>query len=504
MSAAQASTQLQIEDAVVTQDEFNIVPQDGPQFQFLASPADILVGGGSAGGGKTWSLLAEPLRYLQLEKTDAGVVIFRRTYPQITQEGGLWDESKDLYQACGGHANQQDLTWKFPNGLRIKFAHLQHDKDRFTWKGAQIPIIGFDQLEDFTEDQFWYLISRNRRAPKSKNTIRPYIRATCNPVPADDAIGGWLNRLIAWWVDQETGFAIPERSGVIRFFVRDGDTLDWGDSKEELVDRHSHVFNNIPEDMEPADLIKSFTFIPSKLEDNKILDQGDPQYRANLMSLASFERDRLLGGNWNARPTAGEVLDRAWFSIVRAVPVDISVWIRYWDKAGTEVAPGMKSTAKWSAGALVGIQSTGRIIIANIVRGRWSAGNRERVIRQTAEADAKRPGVSTGTVRLITWIEQEPGSGGKESAESTIVNTLAGFEVHKDKVTGDKLTRAMPFVSQAEVGNVSLVEGDWNEDFLKEAHAYDGRKGTMDQIDAVGGGYNKANLEKPNMMGATW
>ena len=65
---------------------------------------------------------------------------------------------------------------------------------------------------------------------------------------------------------------------------------------------------------------------------------------------------------------------------------------------------------------------------------------------------------------MTIWVEQEPGSGGKESAQSTIRN-LAGFRVYADRVTGDKESRAEPYAAQVEGCNVTLVQGEWNRPF---------------------------------------
>jgi hypothetical protein len=82
--------------------------------------------------------------------------------------------------------NLTTLKWAFPSGMSVQFAHMQHAKDRFDWDGSQIPCIGFDQLESFEEIQFWYMFSRNR----SVCGVKPYVIATCNPVPADDPSAG--------------------------------------------------------------------------------------------------------------------------------------------------------------------------------------------------------------------------------------------------------------------------------------------------------------------------
>src|SRR5262245_29459667 len=96
----------------------SIRPQAGPQSAFLSSQADIAIAGGAAGGGKTWGLLLEPLRHHGNGKF--GSVIFRRTYPQIKNEGGLWDEAGDLYPLLGGQANENDCEFHFPSGMTVK------------------------------------------------------------------------------------------------------------------------------------------------------------------------------------------------------------------------------------------------------------------------------------------------------------------------------------------------------------------------------------------------
>jgi predicted phage terminase large subunit-like protein len=128
-------------------------------------------------------------------------------------------------------------------------------------------------------------------------------------------------------------------------------------------------------------------------------------------------------------------------------------------------------------------------VIADITRGQWGAHNRETVIKQTAQADAM-----LGLVD--TWVEQEPGSGGKESAEGTVLN-LAGHAAYRDRVTGDKVTRSKNLRAQVEAQNVDLVAGEWNEPFLKEAHVFDGVHGFTDQVDAASGAFNKLTLGAP-------
>ncbi len=446
------------------QETIVIRPQEGPQEAFLASSADIVIAGGAAGGGKTWGLLLEPMRHR--ERPDFAAVVFRRTYPMITNKGGLWTEASKLYPYLGATPHESKLEYTFPSGMTVKFAHMQHEKDRFSWAGSQVPLLCFDQLEEFEETQFWFLLSRNRSA---RAGVSPYVRATCNPVPPDDETGGWLARLISWWWDPDTGYPIAHRSGLLRWFVRGADEqLHWGDSAEELRERF------------PGHEPKSLTFVPSFLGDNPILERNDPGYRATLNSLPRVERERLLHGNWKIKASAGLVFDRAWFKVLTAMPDDVEQWARYWDKAGTE------GGGKYSAGVLTGRRRCGRYLIASSIRGQWSSGNREAVIRQVAHLDQDSLG------RVDIWVEQEPGSGGKESAENTI-RGLAGFTVRKEAVTGSKLARAGPLSSQAEAGNVDVLQGPWVEAFLSEMQNFDGERGYMDQVDAASGGFNKVS-----------
>ena len=141
----------------------------------------------------------------------------------------------------------------------------------------------------------------------------------------------WVATFIAWWLD-DAGYAIPDRSGVIRWFIRLNNEIHWADGPDDLRQRY------------PGCEPKSFTFIPAKLSDNRILMESDPGYLANLMALHPVDRARLLDGNWKVRDEAGKVFERGWFEIVepeylkqqtQARGVD---WeeMRFWDFAATE------------------------------------------------------------------------------------------------------------------------------------------------------------------------
>ena len=102
-----------------------IAPQLGPQTLFFSSPADIIIYGGAAGGGKSFAELLEALRFIHVAGFTC--VIFRRTFAQVMAPGGLWDTANEIYRPAGLVPRQSDLEWIDPvSGGRIKFAHMQH------------------------------------------------------------------------------------------------------------------------------------------------------------------------------------------------------------------------------------------------------------------------------------------------------------------------------------------------------------------------------------------
>lgn len=153
--------------------------------------------------------------------------------------------------------------------------------------------------------------------------------------------------------------------------------------------------------------------------------------------------------------------------------------VRYWDKAGTAGGEGA-----YTAGVLMHMLTSKQFVIEHVRRGRWSVLEREQEIKSAAALDRA---VISGPYEVI--VEQEPGSGGKESAEATIRN-LAGFRVFADRVTGSKEVRAEPFAAQVQGGNVALIAGDWVNAYLDEAEMFPNGK-SKDMIDASAGAFSR-------------
>lgn len=279
-----------------------IQPQKGFQLDFMSSPADIVIGGSAAGVGKTWSLLADPLRAINLP--GFGGVIFRRTTPQIRNTGGLWDTSWELYPIAKGDPKESTLDWVFPSGASMAFRHLEYEKNIYDWQGAQIAFLGFDELTHFTEKMFFYLLTRNR----SVCGVKPWCRATCNPEP-----DSWVYLLIQWWIDPVTGFPIKDREGVVRYFARYKGDYIWGETYEEVKEKAAFFMDEIVERAEGVltyhDLIKSITFISGSIYDNKELLSKDPSYIGNLLAQDEETKLQLFDSCWKAGNTPDDLYD---------------------------------------------------------------------------------------------------------------------------------------------------------------------------------------------------
>ncbi len=154
--------------------------------------------------------------------------------------------------------------------------------------------------------------------------------------------------------------------------------------------------------------------------------------------------------------------------------------IRFWDKAGTR-----KGKGPYTVGVKMHRLKGGKFLVEDVKRGRWDTEERERIIKITAEADGK---------EVVVGLEQEPGSGGKESTEGS-VRHLAGFKIHTDRPTGTKEDRADQYSVQMNWGNVMILRGDWNYEFVDE-HRFFPFSTYKDQVDGGSGAFNYLTKKK--------
>jgi len=173
-------------------------------------------------------------------------------------------------------------------------------------------------------------------------------------------------------------------------------------------------------------------------------------------------------------PRKGALIDVDKIELVQQPSAPIKKEVRAWDKAGTE-GDGART-----AGLKIALLTNGKICITHVVKGQWAAPKRNKIMLNTARTDGKK-------VRI--YIEQEGGSGGKESAENSVAE-LAGFRAYAEVPRGDKEMRSEPFCIQVDVGNVECLIREWTEDLLAEYRVFPNGK-FKDQTDATSLGVKK-------------
>ena len=212
-------------------------------------------------------------------------------------------------------------------------------------------------------------------------------------------------------------------------------------------------------------------FIRALLIDNPYLDQRE--YEESLALLTPTQRAWYRYGDWDAIPE-GAIAQREWFPIVERAPL-VARRVRFWDFASTRATA--RGDPDWTVGTRIS-EADGLYYVEHVLRGRWGPGEVENIVKQTAAADPS--GTAIG-------LEQEGGSAGVLFTQS-LIRALAGYYVRAFPAVGDKVTRTMPFIGQAQNGYVRLVRGSWNETWLDEITMVP-NYGHDDQWDSAGGAF---------------
>lgn len=280
-----------------------IIAQAGAQERMLSRDVDILIGGGSRGGAKSWSLVMEGLKDIN-EPAFSGLIV-RNERDDLTQ---IIDYSLMMYQQYGTfNRSRDDRTWNFTAGGKLRFSYygdaLEDFKKRF--QGKQYNYIGIDEITHIPYVKFKYLVTCNRNGMGLRNRVW----GTCNPDP-----DSWVRKFIDWWIGPD-GFPIPERDCKIRYCFMDGDSPDtiyWGDTPEEVYEQCKDIIDSLWNESyaelgydKKRMFVKSVTFCRAGLEENVKLMFSDPNYLANLAQQSDEQRSRDLEGNWNFK-SAGE------------------------------------------------------------------------------------------------------------------------------------------------------------------------------------------------------
>ena len=267
-------------------------PNDGPQTEFLAAPQTDVLYGGAAGGGKSYAMIVDPLRYAHREAHRA--LVLRRSMPELRE---LIDKSRELYPKAfpGCKFREVEKIWTFPSGAKVEFGYLERDADVYRYQGQAYSWIGFDEITHLATEFSWnYLASRLRTTDPE---IMPYMRCTANP-------GG----VGASWVRKRYVSPSPPNES---FLGTDGLTRK---------------------------------FIPARLEDNPYLAK-DGRYEQMLKALPPVQRRQLLEGNWDV--TEGAAFTEFEIETHVITPFDIPV---HWERVkGIDYGYASESACVWGA-----------------------------------------------------------------------------------------------------------------------------------------------------------
>ena len=441
-----------------------------------------------AGGGKSACCMIKNLDGIY--DPNFRCTIFRRTAPQLKRQGGLIDESKNIYADFNGVYKTQQMTWEFPSGAKVSFSAINSDDDLSSWQGSQLVRALIDEAgEDWTEKQVLFLLSRLRSA---HSKIHPQLIMSANPN---------INSFLKQWVDyslDEKGIPVKGTENRIRWFVTLENQVLWADSPEECFELYGKPRDMVyAKGMSEKEIVKyppdklfipkSFRFIPMGVFDNAyLLPPRNTSYLPNLLSQPYVNQLKFLHGSWTAKEEGAGHFRREWVmnNIVDMPPVVVTGRIRAYDLAASEDTVSNRN-GDFTAGVLMSRGKDGCIYIEHMRRYKKLPDAVLRDIVETAKKDGMDIPVS---------IPRDSGAGGV-AANMFMVRYLSeeGLTVKSVKMSGhrSKLQRALPFFAMAEAGLVKIVrdhDGDrWIENMLLELENFEENSRVIkdDQLDAI-------------------
>ena len=349
------------------------------------------------------------------------------------------------------------MTATFPSGAQVQFKVCGADRDISNYDGGQYSLVVFDEAQNHTDVQIRYLESRIRSKAKGPHQLI----ATCNP-RRDSHLMPFVN----WYLDQDTGIPIPERSGVQRYYASYGGIMVFGSSKKELEKEY------------PGIMCQSYTFISATIRDNPLMKVLNPGYVARLENLKRVERERLLLGSWFAKESTSGYFKREWVRIIDECPKNAISRVR-----GMDLAASLASEAcpnpDWTASVRMS-KTPGSYVVEHAERYRKLANGVLENIVETFKND-----LGEG-YQVPVVIPEDPGAAGKHAAQfMTKYLVEHGVNVTKEGANphSGKLAKMQPFLSLCEAGLVEVVKGDWNEMWFNELEDFiDGNRAQKDDL----------------------
>lgn len=386
-------------------------------------------------------------------------LVTRRINPQIHGPGGIFETFVNLHRQVYGNKlkiRKRDGVIEYPSGATITFRHCQYEEDKHSFQGWQLGAYLGDELQQMTESQIVYIMSRLR----TDADMKPVFRGTCNP----SGKGHWLTNWLEWYL-LPTGLPDPEKCGVTRWFTMRDNEMVWGNSREEITDKI------------PGASPLSFTFINANVYDNPVLMKRQPEYVAWLEGQDRETKEALLYGNWYVTKQFEGYFQRKWAPILIEPPF-FGRRVRGFDFAGS-VVDEVNKNPDYTATVLMSKSRHDTYCIESAYRMRERFHTVEEYILD----------LSRNEPNDITYvIPIDSGSAGKAYARSLqqkIAETGRHVILHP---TGNKskLVRFRPFASVCQSGAVSVVSAEWNDWFFDELEQFKGDgKQHDDALDAA-------------------
>lgn len=463
----------------------------------------------------TFASLLHHMKYIHLPYYK-GVTI-RRTTPMLRKPGAIWDEAKSLYRDVDPNARIRDKEMKITFGpvkdptkrAEVTFTHFERVDDTDNFQGSQLSSAVLDELCQFEESQFLYIMSRLR----TKADMKPVMRATMNP--ASDT---WVRKYVDYYLYPEGhdlfGRPDPSKQGKVRWFIRqDGDQIIWRDSRQELFEEYGvkdDEGNLFPDDHPRQIKPLSFSFISASVYDNPFVA---PSYIAFLEGLNRVEKELLLYGNWEARPANTTYFQRDWCEEVTEYDSSqIDKLVRAYDFAGS-----LKSDANpspdYTASTLMARMKDGTYYILDAKRTRIRYGDWEKFILDNAMEDKDLH------KHVDILIPSDPNPAAKAACEM-LIRSLAekGLYAQKIRASTSKLDRFRPFSAMCQNSGVKFLKGcatdlenkvyNDNNFLYKELENFNGMRkrgesGHDDLVDSISDcfSYLASKVAIPNFLG---